>query len=213
MAQAAFAGEWARIAADEQTFSAADAALVQAEPGWSPFVEDTTVTPFVSIRTNAHGQMWKSYPYKAVGKLLVYDDGAYAHYCSASVIGNRNILVTAAHCIYDRSANSFYDAFEFVPAYRNGSAPYGTWIAKMTLVKADYVATGAPGLDVALVSLSYQYIDDAWRPVSYFTGWLGRVWDYDETQMLFAQGYPQTMEDGKFTYTCAAESFPGARQT
>ncbi len=206
VARATNGEEWARIEAAER--AQAESTAEELGPALNPFAEYGTANTFASFRTNAYGKMWTTYPYRAVGKLLVYDDGVYAGYCSASVIGPKNMVVTAAHCVYDRAGTGWYDAYEFIPAYRDGAAPFGTWIANNAQISLSYRDTGAAGQNVALVSLDYKHIDGAWRPVSYYTGWLGRVWDYDETQVFFAMGYPQGMDGGKYSYTCAAESFP-----
>lgn len=46
------------------------------------------------------------------------------HFCTASVVDSpgRDLIVTAAHCL-DEDAGDLV----FVPAYRNGRAPYGRW--------------------------------------------------------------------------------------
>jgi hypothetical protein len=44
------------------------------------------------------------------------------------------IVVTAAHCVANYGQSQFYSGWTFVPAYNNGSAPYGTWIAATATV-------------------------------------------------------------------------------
>src|SRR5579863_3178054 len=56
----------------------------------------------------------------AIGKLFL--NGGY---CSASVISGKNIIVTAAHCCWDRTKNNWIGGWSFAPAYNNGNAPYG----------------------------------------------------------------------------------------
>lgn len=55
------------------------------------------------------------------------------HFCTAAVVrsDDRDVIATAAHCLEDP------DTTVFVPGYRDGKAPYGTW--KLTSV---YVAPG-----------------------------------------------------------------------
>ncbi|MGX4690822.1 trypsin-like serine peptidase [Streptomyces sp. JNUCC 63] len=47
------------------------------------------------------------------------------HFCTASVVHspNRNLILTAAHCLSG-------GALVFVPGYRDGQAPYGVWTVK-----------------------------------------------------------------------------------
>ncbi|WP_369170393.1 serine protease [Streptomyces sp. R28] len=62
-----------------------------------------------------------------VGALFPADRRAHlggGHFCTASVVHSphRNLVVTAAHCLKDRT-----EALVFVPGYRDGEAPYGVW--------------------------------------------------------------------------------------
>ncbi|MCD9874981.1 trypsin-like serine peptidase [Streptomyces guryensis] len=52
------------------------------------------------------------------------DDLAGGHLCTASVVHSpqRDLVVTAAHCVSDTSTD-----LVFVPGYRDGHAPYGVW--------------------------------------------------------------------------------------
>ncbi|MEU7061062.1 trypsin-like peptidase domain-containing protein [Streptomyces sp. NPDC046197] len=54
------------------------------------------------------------------------DDLNGNHFCTASVVDgpNRNLIVTAAHCLGDG------DDLVFAPGYRDGKAPYGLWRVK-----------------------------------------------------------------------------------
>ncbi|MFC8520419.1 trypsin-like serine peptidase [Streptomyces sp. NPDC057257] len=56
------------------------------------------------------------------------DKLAGGHFCTASVVHspNRNLIVTAAHCLDGDDAGDLV----FVPGYRDGKAPYGVWNVK-----------------------------------------------------------------------------------
>ena len=70
--------------------------------------------------------LWNIYPHRWDGKFTFTTPSGGAS-CSATVISGNNI-VTAAHCVYDTpSRNQFYTNKVFTPAYRNGSAPFGTF--------------------------------------------------------------------------------------
>ncbi|MEU1418974.1 serine protease [Kitasatospora sp. NPDC005751] len=58
-----------------------------------------------------------------VGALFSGKVTAGEHFCTASVLHSttKNLLITAAHCL-DSAAG-----VTFVPGYRDGAAPYGTW--------------------------------------------------------------------------------------
>ncbi len=103
------------------------------------------------------------YPYRASGKLF-FNIGAGTYVCSASLI-KTGLVVTAAHCVAEYGDSTFHTNHQFVPGYRNGSAPYGVWTAYQLWVKtAYYNGSGAPcavyGVvcphDIAVMSLNAQ---------------------------------------------------------
>lgn len=72
-----------------------------------------------------------SFPYRTVGELFFHDPRTGQDFvCSAAVNSPRAIL-TAGSCIAHGSASSsqryYYSNFLFIPAYDNGSAPFGKW--------------------------------------------------------------------------------------
>src|SRR5215468_10670602 len=64
------------------------------------------VTPRTAVTAN---------PYKAAGKLFFTEPGVGDFQCSASIIHNR-VVVTAAHCLFDPVAKSFFTNWVFIPA-------------------------------------------------------------------------------------------------
>lgn len=186
-----FAAEWQRMEADMQ----ANAALADEEP----FEAAGTRGVYTSYLTNYFAGMNRSYPWITVGKLYI-DDGGY---CSAAVISS-TIIVTAGHCVYDVDYGDWYSGWTFVPADRAGSAPYGTFRAAWATALTAYINTGAIRYDVAVLRLNTNNVG---RPVSYYTGSLGKAWNYGYVRSLFSTGYPSNLSGGLYTYTCAAETF------
>ena len=195
VAQAAYAEEWLRPDELDAALAMLEAAEAEEEFG--------TKNVYTSYLTNYYTESWKQYPFRAVGKLYITGGG----YCSAAVVSPKNILVTAGHCVYDRSTKKWKAGWTFAPADRSGSAPYGLWSAHHARALNNYINSGGIRYDVALVKLNSKWINSAWRPVSYYTGYLGRSWNYGYTQSLHATGYPSNLSSGKYTYTCAAETF------
>ena len=67
--------------------------------------------------------------FRTVGRLF-FQTPAGPMVCSAVVVGPR-VLATAGHCLHPGGpGRRFYSAFSFVPAYRNGAAPFGTCLTK-----------------------------------------------------------------------------------
>ncbi|MGL4858544.1 MAG: trypsin-like serine peptidase [Enterobacteriaceae bacterium] len=52
-------------------------------------------------------------PYWNIGQLYFSDDSGETYYCTAEVAGQNNILLTAAHCLYDTDTSKWYKNFLF----------------------------------------------------------------------------------------------------
>ncbi len=140
-----------------------------------------------------------NYPQKAVGKLF-----SNSGTCSASVISGNNIIVTAAHCCYNRGNNSWIGGWDFAPAYRDGYSPYGMFPWRSARVLNRWLTTGDRQSDVCLISLGN---NSSGKPVTYYTGWLGRSWNWSSTQVHHAIGYPGNIGAGNKMELCVSESF------
>lgn len=153
---------------------------------------------------NRETTLWFSYPWVTIGKLLLTtSDGGNAS-CSASVISGNNIIVTAAHCCFDRGAGAFIRAATFVPAMRDGAAPFGMFGATSLRVLNAWVTGGGRTNDVCLLRLSP---NSSGQTVSSLVGFLGRSSNHDVVQHHFAFGYPGNLGEGRFKYECSAESY------
>lgn len=89
-----------------------------------------------------------------VGALFAYDGGTTgAHFCSGSVVASTkgDIVVTAAHCVYDSSSGSYVSNMAFVPGYHDGQQPYGVWIPSQILVAPQWLNDQDPDYDVAFL--------------------------------------------------------------
>jgi len=138
-------------------------------------------------------------PSAAVGRLF-NNEGS----CTASVISGNNVIVTAAHCCYDRTANNWIGGWSFVPAYDNGNAPFGTFDWSAATVLNSWISNGDIPSDVCLINLEN---DSAGHGVSYYTGWLGRAWDWGSDQELHSLGYPGNLGNAQTLELCTAETF------
>lgn len=119
----------------------------------------------------------RAYPYRTVGKLFFSINGV-PYLCSASVIQSR-VVATAGHCVHSGNlATGFYSDFVFVPAYRDGTAPFKAW--NWRFVTTTY--TWATGNDEVPNAADYAMIEFDDQPVTTggagvklgnVTGWLG----------------------------------------
>jgi V8-like Glu-specific endopeptidase len=88
-----------------------------------------------------------------VGVLFVTDRRTGDHFCTASVIdgGHRNLLITAAHCLY---GSGYRSHVAFVPMYDQGRAPYGIWTAKRLTVTSGWRNSHDQDLDFGFIALN-----------------------------------------------------------
>jgi hypothetical protein len=136
---------------------------------------------------------------KRIGKLFTN-----AGTCTASVVSPNNAIVTAAHCCYNRSTNNWIGGWSFAPAYNNGSTPYGQFNWSSATILTAWINTGSRPTDVCVIRLQN---NSANRPVTYYTGWLGRSWNFSSIQDHHALGYPGNIGGGQRLELCTSESF------
>lgn len=205
-AQAAYPADWAML----------EESALAVEPA-SP---DGTFGVYTSYIVNALAPLWKTAGHRPIGRLSFTTSGGTS-YCSASVVSGNNIIVTAAHCVYDTTNNVFYNNWVFSPAFRNTAAPYGTFPYQTCWVLNSWVAlTGSYSIntwaddDVAVCKMGN---NSAGQSLSSKTGWFGRMWDFGYIQNVNNLGYPfrdynlnLLTNAGKHLRLCGNETFQQA---
>ncbi len=98
-------------------------------------------------------------PFAVNGRIFVRQ-GRKRGYCSGTAINSptRRLVLTAGHCVNTgprgpRGSTAWSRYLEFVPAYTDGTAPYGTFIARRPEVYAPkaWIKQGSPNFDVGAV--------------------------------------------------------------
>ncbi|OQR54845.1 serine protease [Bacillus sp. CDB3] len=91
-------------------------------------------------------------PYQSI-VLLEYTSGPFynktKHTCTGAIIDDSTIL-TAAHCIYDKSKHAYVDGITVSAGYNNGEIPYGQIEATKLMVPNAYVNTEKVNQSIAL---------------------------------------------------------------
>ena len=88
-------------------------------------------------------------PYPSAHGKVFFTDNRVNYVCSgtALVSSNSSLVWTAGHCVNEGPGN-FYTNFLFVPAYRDGLAPYGRFAGSTLLTTSGWQANGEFGVDV-----------------------------------------------------------------
>ena len=127
---------------------------------------------FTSARVNAPA-LETIYPNRTVGKLFFTGNTGGSFVCSASVLRPR-IVVTAGHCVHRGSGGTggFHRNFLFVPAFRDGAAPLGTFTPSFVGTTSQW-ATGGGGVPNAADFGMFEMNDRAGVKIGSTTGFLG----------------------------------------
>lgn len=118
----------------------------------------SSATPLdVRDQAGTHGRLPTAQPIsgsRVVGALF-FDDGNGSHYCTASVIDSpkRDLLLTAAHCLYDPTTAAWHGHIVFVPKYGHGHRPYGTWPVWLMVVDKRWSDGGNPDVDFGFAAV------------------------------------------------------------
>lgn len=115
--------------------------------GRFPVNDPATITP------SAHTPL-PGHPFR-IGALF-YNDNSGDHFCTASVVSSpkKNMLITAAHCVHGGPDGDYKRHMVFVPQYREGEAPRGSWTVKSVIVDNRWAHRADPDLDVGFLTVA-----------------------------------------------------------
>ena len=166
----------------------------------------TSNHPFTTSRVDLSGNSPSNrYPYRAAGKLY-FKIGADTYVCSASLI-DKGIIVTAAHCVADFGASTFYSGWKYVPAQSGATRPYGTWSVKTAYVLGSYLNGTDSCAEAGIVCENDVAVLVAAPKLGVYpgraTGWFGYGWDgwgfaptSPNSALINQLGYPVTHDGG-----------------
>lgn len=138
------------------------------------------------------------YPYSTVGVLFFTVPGEGDFYCSGAVV-RRRVVVTAGGCVHEGNRGSFFDDFLFVPAYRDGDAPYGIWEWNYVTVPTTWSQGNGKvpnAADYAFIAVDDQVYDGTVRALGQVTGTLGYQTNKLRPNHATMLGYPINLDGG-----------------
>ncbi len=219
----AYGDDWKKLETELETLDLGNAeTTLGGEDSLADILAGTAGT-YINYDVNTINALWKAYPHKWIGKFTFTTPSGDAS-CSATAISN-NHIVTAAHCVFDTpSRNAWYTNKAFTPAYRNGSAPYGTFATTGCRILTSWVnLSGSYDIntwtrhDVAVCNVGTNSIG---QTLNAAVGWAGRSWDFSYEQVHFNAGYPaRDVNDtylsspAQYLRACTAESFQQTTDT
>jgi hypothetical protein len=122
----------------------------------------------------------------AHGKVF-FSDGAVNFMCSGTALtsGNGSVVWTAGHCV-NRGPGGFFTNWAFVPAYKDGARPYGTWTARTLLTTAAWQQSGDISYDVGAAVVN----TTGGRTLTATVGSRGVAFNQAAEQHYLSHGYP-----------------------
>ncbi|CEK10206.1 trypsin-like serine peptidase [Legionella hackeliae] len=150
-----------------------------------------------------------SYPFSAVGKLYFTVPGQGDAVCSASTIGQR-IVLTAGHCVHSGTSSGYYTNFVFIPAYRDGNAPYRAWSWKFVLTTSEWATGGGVvpnAADYAMIEVNDKVINGSTTRLGLVTGMLGWIVNALIPNHAHLLGYPCNLDYCAKMHQVMSQSF------
>ncbi|MEA2563371.1 MAG: hypothetical protein QOH06_4875 [Acidobacteriota bacterium] len=158
----------------------------------------------------------ESYPYSTVGKLFFTIPGQGDFYCSAAVIRNR-VIATAAQCIHSGTPSpGFYDDFEFVPVYRDGTAPFGIWAWEYVTVSSTWTSGKGKlphAADFGLIELEDRVVNGALHTIGDIVGYLGYATQRLRPNHVHMLAYSSSHDGGEIVHQVTAKDHKTAKPT
>jgi hypothetical protein len=129
---------------------------------------------------------YTSQPTSTNGKVF-FSDGGSNFVCSGTAVlsANSSTVWTAGHCVHD-GASGFHTNWAFVPAYADGSRPYGTWTARTLLTTSGWANGGDFSFDVGAAVVNTQ----GGSTLTSTVGGRNIAFNYNRSQTYAAHGYP-----------------------
>jgi V8-like Glu-specific endopeptidase len=130
--------------------------------------------------------------------------GGTNYVCSGNSVasGNKSTVSTAGHCLHE-APGSFASNFVFVPAYKDGAAPYGKWTAKTLYAPTEWTSNGNMQYDTGFAvvhSLGSQLLADV-------VGASGLQFNVQRGLTYKAFGYPAAAPfDGQSLESCSGKA-------
>ncbi|MGX1161956.1 V8-like Glu-specific endopeptidase [Arthrobacter sp. SLBN-100] len=112
--------------------------------------KETQVKPTRGKQTIAASEA----PVKHIGKVF-FTLGGSNYVCSGNAVSsaNESTVATAGHCL-NEGPGAFATNFVFIPAYENGTAPYGKWTASSLHAPTQWSAEGNMAYDTGFAVMN-----------------------------------------------------------
>jgi hypothetical protein len=156
----------------EQQFGGAAAA--RAEAAALPWTSEEITTPYTQAPTSTHGKVF-------------FTLGGNDYVCSGTALlsGNKSVVWTAGHCV-NEGPGAFATNWQFVPAYKDGAAPLGVYVAQDLFAPSAWANSGDFSYDLGAAVVG----PAGGTALTDRVGGRGIAFNYSRSQNFQSYGYP-----------------------
>ncbi|MGK5521211.1 trypsin-like serine peptidase [Micromonospora sp. URMC 107] len=148
-----------------------------------------------------------------VGKVYFTTPGGGGASCSASAVGSakRRLVMTAGHCVHQGAGGQWYSNWQFVPRYRDGARPFGTFVAYTLTARTAWINSSSFDEDMAIAIM---HNGGNWGlKVVDTVGGHGLRWNWGyNISLMTALGYPSNLGGGESQYYCQSGTWHAGGQ-
>ncbi|HET6549221.1 MAG TPA: hypothetical protein VFG79_12220 [Solirubrobacter sp.] len=154
-----------------------------------PWTSAEVTTPYTQQPTSTHGKVF-------------FTLGGVDYVCSGTALlsGNKRVVWTAGHCV-NEGPGDFATNWEFVPAYKDGTAPLGVYVAEDLVTSSAWANQGDFSYDFAAAVVG----PAGGTALTDRVGGRGIAFNYDRNQNYVSYGYPAAPPfTGERLWTCTS---------
>ncbi|MEH0935424.1 trypsin-like serine peptidase [Micromonospora psammae] len=150
---------------------------------------------------------------QTVGKVYFTTPNGGTASCSASTTasGKRRLVVTAGHCVHQGRGGQWYGNWQFVPRYRSGVRPFGTFVAYQLTARTAWINNSSHDEDMGIAimhnggSYGLKVVDTV--------GGNGLRWNWGyNVPLVTALGYPSNLGGGESQQYCQSGTWHAGGQ-
>jgi V8-like Glu-specific endopeptidase len=171
------------------------------------------VAPSVKVKTEQAqgiGTMLNESP--TVGKVFFTNPANGLNYvCSAATVSSakRKLVQTAGHCVHGGAGGQWMSNWVFVPRYRNGARPFGTWSAYQLTSRTAWINSSNSDEDMGIVIMQTL----GGNSIANVVGGNGLRWNWGYSVAVTILGYPAGPPfTGELQYFCQGTTWNGHAQ-
>ncbi len=140
---------------------------------------------------------------QAVGKVYFTTPTGGLASCSAATVasGKRMLVMSAGHCVHQSACGGgqWYSNWQFVPRYRSGARPFGTWVAYQLTTRSAWINSCSYDEDMSIAIMNTNGFGQRIVDV---VGGHGLRWNYGYSVQITALGYPSNLGGGEIQWFC-----------